>query len=262
MAGRDSVDRSMEAMLGTTLIAQILDAGYNFDFIDDRAIEKVGVPHRILILPNVERIPLSTYQKLKTYIEKGGIVVATRRPPWLAPGLIEGERDTAAVRDLTAQLFNVAAPRTRLVGDERSLGTELITFLTPDVAANPPSPGLGFIHRKLDSGELYFVANTTNQPMRTMAAFRVTGMQAERWNPFTGKAEGVKATAGAQGVTIALDLAPYESTVFTFAKTSVPQQRAAEATAVLLDLSHDWKLTFNDPPRSITIKTLRSSTAY
>ena len=65
---------------------RILDAGYNYDYIDDRAIAQVGVPYPILILPGVERIPLATYRKLEEYARKGGILVATRRMPSIAPG--------------------------------------------------------------------------------------------------------------------------------------------------------------------------------
>ncbi len=58
--GRDSVNQAMDGLIGNTVIPQILDAGYNFDFIDDGFIAKGGVPYRILILPNVERMPLAT----------------------------------------------------------------------------------------------------------------------------------------------------------------------------------------------------------
>jgi hypothetical protein len=50
----------MDGLLGRRSDAAILDAGYNFDFIDDGAIAHGGVPYPILILPNVERIPLAT----------------------------------------------------------------------------------------------------------------------------------------------------------------------------------------------------------
>ena len=44
-AGHVSLNRSMESLLGADLIPAILDAGYNFDFIDDAAIEQAGVPY-------------------------------------------------------------------------------------------------------------------------------------------------------------------------------------------------------------------------
>ena len=56
--GTASLTQAIGKLLGANLIPRILDAGYNFDFIDDEAIARVGVLHPILILPNIERIPL------------------------------------------------------------------------------------------------------------------------------------------------------------------------------------------------------------
>jgi len=79
MAGRDSVNESMGALLGPTLIPQILDAGFNFDFIDDRAIEQAGVPYPVVVLPTLKRLPPATSQKLDAFKRRGGIVVEAAR---------------------------------------------------------------------------------------------------------------------------------------------------------------------------------------
>jgi hypothetical protein len=184
-----SVDRSMDALLGDTVIPQILDAGYNFDYIDDAAIEKVGIPYPILVLPGVERIPLSAYKKVEEYARKGGIVVATRRLPSLSPGLLEGERDTAAVRALSDTLFR---ERGHLVQDEKTLGAQLRGWLQPDLKTDPPAPAIGFVHRKLDDGDIYFLVNTSNQRMRTDVTLRAKGGDGP------------------------VDLAPYESRTLVF----------------------------------------------
>src|SRR5262245_19743607 len=70
--GNVALNQALARRLGATLIPRILDSGYNFDFIDDEAIAKIGVPHPVLILPNVERIPLATYQKIEEYARRGG----------------------------------------------------------------------------------------------------------------------------------------------------------------------------------------------
>ncbi len=73
--GNDSVDRSMDALLGPDLVPSILDAGYNFDYIDDQAIAKVGIPHKVLVLPAVKRMPPETARLIEAYKAKGGVVV-------------------------------------------------------------------------------------------------------------------------------------------------------------------------------------------
>ncbi len=102
-----SVNTVLASLLGKDVIGAILDAGFNFDFIDDEAIDLVGTPYAAIVLPGVERIPRATYQKLRDYAQQGGVLIATRRKPHLAPGLLEGKRDSAEVQGLSHELFEL-----------------------------------------------------------------------------------------------------------------------------------------------------------
>jgi len=226
-AGHDSINQSMDALLGPNVIPQILDAGYNFDFIDDAAIESVGVPYRILILPGVERMPPATYRKLEAYASKGGIIVATRRLP--SPGA-----------------------EARLVTDEKQLGSTLNKLLPADVAT---APEIGFVHRKLDFADVYFLANTSNHPVHSPAIFRIVGLEPAWWNPFNGEVTRAMGTAR-----IDLDLAPYESRVLVFSKDHL-EQRAAAAVSSPIDISSGWSLKFDGASETVRMQELRSWTA-
>jgi hypothetical protein len=225
-AGHDSINQSMDALLGPNVIAHILDAGYNFDFIDDDAIASAGVPYRILILPGVERMPLATHRKLEAYVSKGGIVVATRRLPLPGAGI--------------------------LVTDEKQLGSALNKLLPADVATVPE---IGFVHRKLDFADIYFLVNTSNHPVHSPAVFRIAGLEPAWWNPFTG--EVTKANGATR---IDLDLAPYESRVLVFSKDH-PDERAAAAVSPPIDISSGWSLKFDDASETVRMQELRSWTA-
>lgn len=247
MAGRDSsVNQSMDTLLGPNVIPQILDAGYNFDFIDDGAIQQVGVPYPVLILPGVERIPLATYRKLEAYARQGGIIVATRRAPSLAPGLAEAESDTPQIQALSRTLL-------RLVPDETKLGSQLDALLTPDVAT---APEIGFVHRKLDFADIYFMVNTSNHPVCSQAAFRITGLEPAWWNPFNGNVTKANGTTRVE-----LDLAPYESRVLVFSKDQVEDRPASAGSAWKpVDLSTGWKVTFAGSSQPVMMPELRSWT--
>jgi hypothetical protein len=248
--GHASVTDQMKTMLGGPLIGQILDAGYNFDFIDDGAIAHGGIPYRILVLPAIERIPLATYRKIEDYARQGGIVIATRRTPSLAPGLAEAAADTPAIRELSRTLFEA---RAKLVADEARLGDALHAALAPDMA-KPPE--IGFVHRKLPFADIYFVVNTSNHPVRGSAEFRIQGMNGAWWDPFTGavaKADG--------GHSIALDLAPYESRVVVFSNDRpAPLRTPTAAPPVAIDIGAGWKVTFAGSPQPVAMDRLVSWT--
>jgi hypothetical protein len=242
--GRDSVNQAMDGLLGPNLIPAIEDAGFNFDFIDDGTIGKAGA-YRILVLPNVERMPLATLQKITELAKHGLAVIATHRRPSLAPGLMEAERDTPQIRTLAAGL--------KLVEDDTHLGDALHQASNPDVAT---APELGFVHRKLPFADIYFVVNTSNHPLKTDASFRMpwSGVYGSQWDPLTGK------TSTVGGTKLALDLAPYESRVFVFVKGQAPFEPPAGVAPAPVDLSTGWKLTFPGGPAT-TMDTLHSWTA-
>jgi hypothetical protein len=230
--GHDSVDQSMDRLLGPNVIPQILDGGYNFDYIDDGAIVKVGIPYPVLIVPNVERMPLETLKKIDDYARRGGIVIFTGRIPVLADALLTGKR---------------------FLQDDAKLAATLRALYPPDVAT---APEIGFVHRKLPSADIYFLANTSNHPVHRDALFRVKNGEATWWNPFDGQI--AKAPAGNR---IVLDLAPYESRVLVFSQDAIPAAgQPAPAEPESIDLSTGWEVTFAGAPEPVRMDILESWT--
>lgn len=219
--GHVSVSQLMNELIGPRVIPQVLDAGYNFDFIDDEAIARNGIPYRILILPGIERVPLSTLRAIEAYVAKGGVVIATRRAPSLAPGFKND--DTPQIRELSKKLFATLA-------DEDRLGDALDRALPPDVAN---ARGLGFVHRKMSGVHIYFVVNPTNRRVEFDPAFRSIPSGAERWDPVTGMS---RRSMGS------LSLPPYGSAVIV-SDGRVPPGRTIDGRDRALDLSSDWTIT-------------------
>ena len=238
-----SIDESMDRLLGKQVIAQVLDAGFNLDFIDADAIDKVGIPYKVLILPGVERIPEATYETIVDFARHGGIVIATRRLPSTAPGYLNRESESAQIHETSQALFHGNIATAHLVEDEHNLGALLCVSLEPDFTTTPANPEIGFIHRKMENGDLYFVANTSNQRLHTLAHFRSHQEHAEIWDPFIGRISGVKDTAS-----IMLDLEPYESRLFFFSDNAMqPAPDAKAAATKIVEISNGWHVTFHDP---------------
>ncbi len=240
--GQATINNYLARTINPELIPQILNAGYNFDFIDDRAIASVGIPFKILILPEVERIPLESYLKIVAFKAKGGIVVAQGH----APTLDAESKPSPQIAEISRNL--------KLVTDVGTLGKTLAGLLQPDFQVTDGQPAIGVVHRKLDVGDLYFVANTSNQAVHTTAAVRVSGHRPQWWDPMSGKVYGAEdSVAATNGYNVKLELAPYESRFLVFAEepaTSAPAL-PVRPNGTELDLSSDWNLTLAghaDPP--------------
>ncbi len=255
-----SIDESMGKLLGDKVIPQILDAGFNLDFIDADAIDALGLHYPVLILPGVHRLPVATYQKIEQYALHGGIVIATRSLPSAAPGLVNAESDSRQIKEISERLFRAPDAPGHFIGDESHLGTLTASYLKPDVIFSPKTPDIGFIHRHLSAGDLYFVANTSNQPRSTKVQFRQAAEYAEWWDPFSGRISPVENAAR-----IELSLQPYESRLLFFDHSPIKPGRSrisnsvsTDSASTEIDLSTDWKLTFGALNQTIHMATLHS----
>ena len=250
-----SMDEPLDHSLLSAVIPQVLDAGFNLDFIDADAIDTLGIPYPVLILPAIDRLPLATYQKIEEYARHGGIVIAAHSLPATAPG-VQAESDGRQIQEISERLFRASNAEGHFISDEKQLGTALATYLTPDVILSPRTPRIGFIHRKLAAGDLYFIANASNESHHVQATFRHAAKHAEWLDPFTGAVSPVENPAA-----VDIDLQPYESRLILFADSAAQPKRkqpAHDAPSKTIDLATDWKLTFNATNQTISMPKLHS----
>jgi hypothetical protein len=260
--------------LGPSLIPSILESGYNFDFFDDEVLKLMGRvengslalgsnKYKAVILPNVEQLPAETLSKLVEFARTGGVLIATQRIPVLSPGFQAKLSDHQRIGDVSKRLFKGPGAMGHLVTDERNqLAAVLTAALKPDVVLTPTTPDIGFVHRATSDAEIYFVANTGNQPRRVNATFRVEGLNPEFWDPMSGeiRAAAVVARSG-DGVSVGLELEPYGSRVLVFSRRTGSQ--LASVTGVVLgpiDLSTGWQVSFGESAVPVRIDNPRSWT--
>jgi hypothetical protein len=249
-----TVDEQMDKFLGKQVIAQVLDAGFNLDFIDADTIDHIGIPYHVLVLPNVDRLPVATYEKVLVFAQHGGVVIATGRTPATAPGLMNAEHDSVRLKQLSQTLFQGSIKTAHGVADDAQLGAELARDFSPDMKLAPPTPEIGFIHRKLPQGDLYFVANTGNETRHVQARFRDAAQHAELWDAFDGEIQGV-----ADPQNIDLNIEAYGSRLIFFSNAATGAPKApARTERVSADLSHDWNVAFGDSSPAIHLKKLSS----
>jgi hypothetical protein len=232
--GNATVTGEMERLISPGLMSAILGAGYNVDFIDAEAVERLGIHYPMLVVPPTDRIPATTLQKIQQYVAGGGKVISVGR----APSLDDEGQATAQVTSLARQLFDVS--KSTFVAGEAGLEAALHKAATPDLQLSASKDEIGFIRRKLPDADLYFVANTSNQPVSVRATFSTTHKFGEQWDPDTGTAVPAQVIA----TDMPFELAPYGSAIFVFSDSPSSESAQHRRIVQVADLSADWSVTF------------------
>ena len=240
-----SITNDMGKFVTRPLMSAILSAGYNIDYIDADAIDKVGLgTHQIVVVPPTDRIPRETMEKLMAYGRAGGKVLFVGRRPSLTP---DGK---ALYTENDARVFD---GQPALVPNEAHLAGALHAAVKPDFQINDTAftmkDQIGFVRRKLPNADIYLVVNTANVPMNTTATFATTHKFAEEWDGDTAAAYPAPATAQP------IHLAPYGSRVFVFSDIATETSPVPDPTKQFADLSSDWKVTFTATGKSTTEAT-------
>jgi hypothetical protein len=197
-------------LIGPRLIPAILDAGHAFDLIDDRTLsEATARRYRAVVVPQVKLMPDSTRRWLTEFAAGGGKVLSDR-----------------GGSDVTAQIA---------------------TALPADVALDPPTPAIGFVHRRLRDADVYFLVNTSNTPRSVRARFGNQTEWGESWDAMSGTVDPLDGSGGG----VALTFEPYGSRAIVFragrnsASTS-PARRAADS----MELRSGWTVSSTWGPPS------------
>jgi hypothetical protein len=203
--------------IGPNVVPAILDAGHGFDLVDDGTVEEARRRgFKAIVLPGVRWMPEATRRWLAEYARTGGAVLAVRRKP-------EGEW-----------------PSLELVSED-DLSSRLAGAVPADVTLTPPTPAVGFVHRRLPDADVYFLANSGNLPLTVSARFRAATPHVERWDPLTARVDGLEPRGGE----IALALEPYGSRVVVFRRDAGSAPPAiTRAVSASEELSSGWSVTF------------------
>jgi hypothetical protein len=268
---------ALSERVGPTVIGRILDAGFGLDFFDAGVLAGIGRVegntlalgsnrYRAVVLPNVERIDELALRQFEAFVRNGGVLVATGRLPALAPGFLATASDHATIVAAVDRLFHGPAAPAVFVEDDSRLAEALVSRIQPDMRLAVPLPDVGFVHRRTSFADVYFVANTSNLPVRTSAAFRAEAGRVEAWEPLSGRTSAVAArrVTGQAGVTVDVELPPYGSRLYVLVPGSAakPPRASAQRPAAPLsvNISSAWTVSFGPGAPTSRWDRLRSWT--
>ncbi len=237
-----------------------IPAGYNFDYVNADALANAftvkggrlstpsGMTYRVLALdPSTARMSLPVLRKIRDLVQQGAKVVGAR--PVMTPSLTDDEAEfTSIVERLwgsgTSQGDGSAVLPVPLDEALHQLSIE------PDCTFNGSTAGqdLRYVHRALEDGEIYFVANGSADPQSVEASFRVSGRAPEIWRADTGGRRPATYRAEGSRTVVSLKLGPYDAVfvVFRQATTETHRDVAEAVPATVQSVQGPWDVSF--PP--------------
>jgi hypothetical protein len=207
--------------IGEQLPAALREAGYDYDLVDDTALQEADWSrYRVVVLPFVRDLPAPTARLLEKHTAAGGKIVTVG-------GTVHRDGWTA-VEDVDALL--------------PALGY-------PDA---PTGPDIGVVHRRAGEADVYFVANTGPSPRTFTLRPRDVAAAFERWDARSGQAYRIGTRDGG----VPLELQPYEAAVVVGLPGPDADVPAAPAAGPVetVDLPGPWTVAYSpDAPQAVAL---------
>ena len=243
--------------LGSLLISN----GYDFDLLNDDAMQNLAnfdegfikireMEYKILLIPNIEYMPLETLKAIEDYAKGGGVIIALDRLPEYSTGYKESISKNAELQKIISSMFHDLNGRdTRDIKygrghvhylnkvihreiwwDQHSAALDpfikiINNYIAPDFGIDfafegiRKNNGLTFLHRKLEDADIYFVSNIQNISSAIPVTFRIKNRSVWKWNPYTGETSQLfHYKENDIGIEVPLKLNPWESTILIFEK--------------------------------------------
>jgi hypothetical protein len=213
--------REANRRIPSAIPAIIRTSGLDYDLIDDDALA-VTTPdrYRAVVVPATTTILDATATWLGKVITAGGSVIMI---------------------DSTVEVPGA------IVVEPAGLDDALVAAVTPDLGISPPTPDIGFVHRRGQDADLYLLINT-GPTTRTFGIAPRTGARSyEQWDALSSR----MLRAGAMNEGIELTLHPYEATVILLSEAGLSEsehQIWCSDSDESVSLSGPWQVVYGNEP--------------
>lgn len=256
-----------------------IPAGYGFDYVnadalihelsvaaDGRITTPAGMSYRVLGLdPYSQHMSLPVLRAIHKLVVDGAVIAGPK--PFDDPSLAD---DQAEFHQLDDELFGDGTGVHHVGKGTVYAGQTLQNVFTalnlaPDFDYSKPERDtrLEFVHRKLATGDVYFVANRGDRNETVDATFRVTGYAPQLWHSDTGTTEAPSFSIAAGRTTVPLQLGPWGTVFVVFRKATTKTSYSAPAATEteVATVTGPWTVSFQPDrgaPPQITLDKLIS----
>ncbi len=242
----------VEDYVGKETVNRLQRAGYWFTYVNDEALcdrgtledgaLKIGKNrYKALLIIGCTRLPVKTAQAITRMDEAGLAVIACGGLPKESCGLVGRNENGEAVRRAMASLKNARIVSAGVDG----LIAALNEVLEPDlVVEGEDAQDVGFIHRRVDGQDIYFIANIS--PIARRAALNLRAIGGLRlYDPMAMRDLAPVSLVNSDGrMRVEIELEPNQSLVLIAGEEGLPA-RAAEVYQNVLRLS-GWTLSVGE----------------
>lgn len=235
-----------------------------------------GMKYRVLVLPDHAILSEDALKKVRQLVSEGGTVLGPK--PVRTASLSGHPEDEKAFLRMADELWGKGDPpktgergtgKGRVVWGKSARAFLLEDGIAPDCEWEGEAEDYGFIHRRTEEADIYFVSSRRETPVEEFFKFRVSGKQPELWNPLTGEIRKAAAFAQMDGRTaLPLSFDPCGSWFVVFRGDIAPTAAGGvmtngETVTPLIDLDGPWTVAF-DPEwageETVVFDTLESWT--
>jgi hypothetical protein len=216
---------------------------------DGRLVLSSGASYAMLVLPSGGAMAPEALDKIAQFVRQGVLVVGPR--PSAPSDLKAQESGLKHFDETVAALWDYTAAHHV---QDRPVADALASLnLPPDIAFTGLSGDgeLDWLHRRLGTTDIYFVASRWDSPQTISATFRVHGKQPELWNAVTGETRTARAFSQQDGTTtVPLELEPRGSVIVVF-RSPIGQTQSGSAgsnypvVTMLQTLNGPWHVAFD-----------------
>ena len=256
----------MEEHIGRSTADKINKAGYYFDYINDDVIVNLSKitnsglivnenPYRVILLIGCSRLPVATAERLKEFVGKGGILIATEKAPDKGCGLSNRESDEKYIKTYMKEIFSNTIGTWKNFGEGKTVvsanrDNELIKMIQevqrPDVCIKNHNDTIGYIHRIDNDNDIYFFSNISKEYKTTTIEFKGQNRGMFAVDPLSGKK--IYPTAfnlGEEYAEVEIRFEPFQSMIVIFTDdVSSKDVEIDKKVSIIqsMDISANWEL--------------------
>jgi len=251
-------ESSMTAIYGNIL--PDIPQGYRYDYVSsDVILNLLTVKDGALTTPSgmnykalyfgkgAGKVTLPVLKKVLDLVQQGAVLIGPI--PDGSPSLSDDSDEVKRIIDILWPGEAVASVGKGKVFNSKGTASALKEIgLEPDFSYVSSSDGSNvmFIHRKLENGGIYFVANQTDCEESIEASFRISGFKAEFWDPATGEISPASYKYDGKITKVNIPLGRFGSVFVVFReKTKASSLNIPEPSEQLVEqLAGPWQVEF------------------